>query len=50
MKHENISLTLKKETWENIFLSLRKSEINSSGNFWAGIQCLEHQFLEKNKK
>ena len=40
-----INLTLRKESWENFFESVRhqKTKIHSISNFWASVQSLEAQ-------
>ena len=38
---EDVTVTLKRSTWENICLSAKQSKINTVGNFWTGIQMIE---------
>lgn len=45
--HEGkVGLLLHPESWTNLFKCIRKSNINSEGNFWAAIQELERQLEE----
>lgn len=37
----DITITMKKESWENIVLSVRKTRIDSVGNFWTAINIIE---------
>ena len=39
----DITVTLKEDSWKNIFEGIRNSRINSTGNFWAAIQLAEEQ-------
>lgn len=38
-----VGLLLRPESWVNLFECIRKSSINSKGNFWAAVQELERQ-------
>jgi len=44
--NREICLTLKADSWKNIFENVRNSQINSKGNFWSAIQHLEEQLSE----
>ena len=48
MKDE-ITLVLRKQSWDNIFNSIRntKTNIHPISNFWAAIQHLESQYEHK---
>lgn len=39
----DITVTLKEDSWKNIFEGIRNSRINSTGNFWTAIQLAEEQ-------
>ena len=41
LKMPDITITMKKESWENIVLSVRKTRIDSVGNFWTAVNIIE---------
>ena len=42
----DITITMKKESWKNIVLSVRKTRIDSVGNFWTAINIIEGKIEE----
>ena len=39
--NDKVTVTMRRETWENIIESVRQSEITPVSNFWTGIQTIE---------
>ena len=42
-----MKLELKKESWEQLFETIRNNELKTTGNFWTVIQRLEEQYSEQ---
>lgn len=42
-----ITVTLKEESWNAIFTSIRNTRVNSVGNFWTAIQSAEQQVAQQ---
>lgn len=43
---ENVVMVLMKSSWENIFDSIRQSEMKTIGNFWTAMQIIKEQLDE----
>lgn len=48
MSNDTVTITLKRESWENILMSIKhkNTHIVSVGNTWAALQTIEQE-LEK---
>jgi hypothetical protein len=45
--NQSVTLSLKRDSWINLFACIRTSKIESRGNFWAAIQHLEQQLEQQ---
>lgn len=42
----DVTITLRRTSWNNICDSIRQSDIKTLGNFWTAIQIIEQQLEE----
>ena len=47
---EKISLELTEESWNTLFETIHKSNIEPISNFWASVQYLDAQLKDKTGK